>query len=57
MVTVDAPAAALFRALSGMEGRPTILFDGIDTDLFRRGREELAWPLRIADAAEAADAA
>jgi hypothetical protein len=31
MVAVNASAAALFRAVSGMEGRPTILFDEIDT--------------------------
>jgi hypothetical protein len=31
MVAVNASAAALFRAVSGMDGRPTILFDEIDT--------------------------
>ncbi|MBR7678598.1 DUF3631 domain-containing protein, partial [Streptomyces daliensis] len=31
MVAVNASAAALFRAVSGLEGRPTILFDEIDT--------------------------
>ncbi|MBM9505315.1 DUF3631 domain-containing protein [Actinacidiphila acididurans] len=31
MVAVNASAAALFRAVSGPEGRPTILFDEIDT--------------------------
>ncbi|MEE1791415.1 DUF3631 domain-containing protein [Streptomyces sp. BE308] len=31
MVAVNASAAALFRAVSGGEGRPTILFDEIDT--------------------------
>ncbi|WP_411574177.1 DUF3631 domain-containing protein [Streptomyces fradiae] len=31
MVAVNASAAALFRAVSGAEGRPTILFDEIDT--------------------------
>jgi hypothetical protein len=31
MVAVNASAAALFRAVSGTEGRPTILFDEIDT--------------------------
>ncbi|MBO0652809.1 DUF3631 domain-containing protein [Streptomyces triculaminicus] len=31
MVAVNASAAALFRAVSGSEGRPTILFDEIDT--------------------------
>ena len=31
MVAVNASASALFRAVSGMEGRPTILFDEIDT--------------------------
>ncbi|MFF4229160.1 DUF3631 domain-containing protein [Streptomyces sp. NPDC001820] len=31
MVAVNASAAALFRAVSGPDGRPTILFDEIDT--------------------------
>ncbi|MFE1976617.1 DUF3631 domain-containing protein [Streptomyces hygroscopicus] len=31
MVAVNASAAALFRAVSGTDGRPTILFDEIDT--------------------------
>lgn len=31
MVAVNASAAALFRAVSGADGRPTILFDEIDT--------------------------
>jgi hypothetical protein len=31
MVAVNASAAALFRAVSGVDGRPTILFDEIDT--------------------------
>ncbi|MGP3977244.1 DUF3631 domain-containing protein [Streptomyces sp. 8N114] len=31
MVAVNASAAALFRSVSGTEGRPTILFDEIDT--------------------------
>ncbi|MDI5967158.1 DUF3631 domain-containing protein [Streptantibioticus silvisoli] len=31
MVAVNASPAALFRAVSGMDGRPTILFDEIDT--------------------------
>ncbi len=31
MVAVNASAAALFRAVSGRDGRPTILFDEIDT--------------------------
>lgn len=31
MVAVNASASALFRAVSGMDGRPTILFDEIDT--------------------------
>ncbi|WP_130796712.1 DUF3631 domain-containing protein [Streptomyces otsuchiensis] len=31
MVAVNASPAALFRAVSGLEGRPTILFDEIDT--------------------------
>ncbi|MCT2589358.1 DUF3631 domain-containing protein [Streptomyces sp. N2-109] len=31
MVAVNASAAALFRSVSGAEGRPTILFDEIDT--------------------------
>ncbi|MET8404745.1 DUF3631 domain-containing protein [Streptomyces sp900116325] len=31
MVAVNASAAALFRAVSGSDGRPTILFDEIDT--------------------------
>ncbi|WBB58469.1 DUF3631 domain-containing protein [Streptomyces sp. WMMC500] len=31
MVAVNASASALFRAVGGMEGRPTILFDEIDT--------------------------
>ncbi|MFG2750073.1 DUF3631 domain-containing protein [Streptomyces xanthophaeus] len=31
MVAVNASASALFRAVSGMEARPTILFDEIDT--------------------------
>ena len=31
MVAVNASAAALFRAVSGLDGRPTILFDEIDT--------------------------
>lgn len=31
MVAVNASASALFRAVSGREGRPTILFDEIDT--------------------------
>lgn len=31
MVAVNASASALFRAVSGLEARPTILFDEIDT--------------------------
>lgn len=55
MVAVNASAAALFRAVSGSDGRPTILFDEIDTVFGPKAgdNEELRGFLNAATAAPA----